>query len=32
MIDIILVKNIFDDHPKTEIQTKDYIAGMTLAG
>ena len=32
MIDIILVKNIFDDHPKTEVQTKDYIAGMTLAG
>ena len=32
MIDIILVKNIFDDQPKTEIQTKDYIAGMTLAG
>ncbi|WP_444310724.1 TipJ family phage tail tip protein [Megasphaera sp.] len=32
MIDIILVKNIFDDHPKTEIQSKDYIAGMTLAG
>lgn len=32
MIDIILVKNIFDDHPKTEVQSKDYIAGMTLAG
>ena len=32
MIDIILVKNIFDDHPKTEVQSKDYIAGMTLVG
>ena len=32
MIDIILVKNIFDDHPKTEVQSKDYIAGMTLTG
>lgn len=32
MIDIILVKNIFDDHPTTEVQSKDYIAGMTLAG
>ena len=31
MIDIILVKNIFDDHPKTEVQTKDYIAGMPLS-
>lgn len=32
MIDFILVKNIFDDHPETEVWSKNYIAGMTLAG